>query len=130
MVDKGKKLHVEEVGGWYDCGKVDTLLETNEHLLRHGRGKRPRHLPDHVKIIEPVYIEDSVTLQDVEIGPNVAIEADSTIVGSEIKNSILGKGVRLKNALVHGSVIGDNQVIKEQEIVNAVMDAGEVAPAR
>jgi len=130
MVDQGKKLRVEEVGGWYDCGKVDTLLETNEHLLRHGRGKRPKHLPGHVKIIEPVYIEDSVTLQDVEIGPNVAIEADSTIVGSEIKNSILGRGVRLKNALVHGSVIGDNQVIKEQEVVNSVMDAGEMAPAR
>ena len=130
MVDQGKKLRVEEVGGWYDCGKVDTLLETNEHLLRHGRGKRPKHLPSHVKIIEPVYIEDGVTLQDVEIGPNVAIEADSTIVGSEIKNSILGRGVRLKNALVHGSVIGDNQVIKEQEVVNSVMDAGEMAPAR
>jgi glucose-1-phosphate thymidylyltransferase len=130
MVDQGKKLRVVEVGGWYDCGKVDTLLETNEHLLRHGRGKRPKHLPKHVKITEPVYIEDSVTLQDVEIGPNVAIEADSTIVGSEIRNSILGKGVRLNNALVHGSVIGDNQVIKEQEVVNSVMDAGEVAPAR
>jgi len=130
MVDQGKKLRVEEVGGWYDCGKVDSLLETNEHLLRHGRGKRPKHLPKHVKITEPVYIEDSVTLQDVEIGPNVAIEADSTIVGSEIRNSILGKGVRLNNALVHGSVIGDNQVIKEQEVVNSVMDAGEVAPAR
>jgi len=130
MVDQGKKLRVDEVGGWYDCGKVDSLLETNEHLLRHGRGKRPKHLPKHVKITEPVYIEDSVTLQDVEIGPNVAIEADSTIVGSEIRNSILGKGVRLNNALVHGSVIGDNQVIKEQEVVNSVMDAGEVAPAR
>jgi glucose-1-phosphate thymidylyltransferase len=41
MVDKGKKLFVSEVGGWYDCGKVDTLLETNEHLLKHGRGLKP-----------------------------------------------------------------------------------------
>ncbi|MDP3909209.1 MAG: nucleotidyltransferase family protein, partial [Gemmatimonadales bacterium] len=33
MVDNGKRLVVGEVTGWYDCGKVDTLLETNEHLL-------------------------------------------------------------------------------------------------
>src|SRR5919204_5954159 len=52
MVDQGKKLYVAEVGGWYDCGKVDTLLETNEHLLKHGRGKRPKRLPNGVKIIE------------------------------------------------------------------------------
>ncbi|HYX82793.1 MAG TPA: sugar phosphate nucleotidyltransferase, partial [Gemmatimonadales bacterium] len=130
MVDQGKKLFVADVGGWYDCGKVDTLLETNEHLLKHGRSKRPRRLPEGVKIIEPVYIEDRVTLQDVEIGPNVAIEADSTIVGSEIKHSILGRGVRVDRALVHGSLVGDNQVITEQELVNAVMDEGEVAPAR
>jgi len=130
MVDKGKKLLVSEVGGWYDCGKVDTLLETNEHLLRHGRGKRPKHVPDGVKITDPVYIEDGVTLQDVEIGPNVAIEAGSTIIGSEIKHSILGKGVRVDRSLVHGSLVGDNQVITEQELVSAVMDAGEVAAAR
>jgi glucose-1-phosphate thymidylyltransferase len=130
MVDQGKKLRVAEVGGWYDCGKVDTLLETNDHLLRHGRSKRPRQVPDGVKIIDPVYIEDSVTLQDVEIGPNVAIEADSTIVGSEIKHSILGRGVRVDRSLVHGSLIGDMQVIKEQDLTNVVMDEGEAAPAR
>ena len=87
-------------------------------------------VPEGVKITDPVYIEDSVTLQDAEIGPNVAIEADSTIVGSEIKHSILGRGVRVDRSLVHGSLIGDNQVIKEQELINMVMDAGEVAPAR
>jgi glucose-1-phosphate thymidylyltransferase len=87
-------------------------------------------VPSGVKIIDPVYIEDSVTLQDSEIGPNVAIERDSTIVGSEIRNSILGRGVRVKRALVHGSLVGDDQVITEQELVNAVMDGGEIAAAR
>ena len=37
MVDHGQRLLTASVGGWYDCGKVDTLLETNEHLLRTGR---------------------------------------------------------------------------------------------
>jgi glucose-1-phosphate thymidylyltransferase len=130
MVDQGKKLLVSEVGGWYDCGKVDTLLETNEHLLKHGRGQKPKKLESGVRIQEPVRIEDGVTLKDSTIGPNVTVEAGSTIVGSTVSNSILGKGVQVKNATVTGSVIGDKQVIDGKQIRDSVMDAGEVAAAR
>ena len=130
MVDKGKKLFVSEVEGWYDCGKVDTLLETNEHLLKHGRGKKPSTVPSSVKIKDPVYIEDGVTLEDATIGPNVAVESGSRIVGSTVANSILGRGVQLKKATVRGSVIGDNQVIEGKEVKDSVMDAGELAAAR
>ena len=130
MVDQGKKLLVSEVGGWYDCGKVDTLLETNEHLLKHGRGQRPKKLESGVRIQEPVRIEDGVTLKDSTIGPNVTVEAGSTIVGSTVSNSILGKGVQVKSATVTGSVIGDKQVIDVKQIRDSVMDAGEVAAAR
>ncbi len=130
MVDQGKKLFVSEVGGWYDCGKVDTLLETNEHLLKHGRGKKPSTVPSGVKIKDPVYIEDGVTLEDATIGPNVAVESGSRIVGSTVANSILGRGVQLKKATVRGSVIGDKQVIEGKEVQDSVMDAGELAPAR
>jgi len=130
MVDMGKKLFVSEVGGWYDCGKVDTLLETNEHLLKHGRGKKPSTVPSGVKINDPVYIEDGVTLEDATIGPNVAVESGSRIVGSTVANSILGRDVQLKKATVRGSVIGDKQVIDGKEVKDSVMDAGELAPAR
>jgi len=130
MVDKGKKLFVSEVGGWYDCGKVDTLLETNEHLLKTSRGKKPATMPAGVKIKDPVYIEDGVTLEDATIGPNVAVETGSKIVGSTITNSILGRGVQVKNATVKGSVIGDKQKIEGKEIQDSVMDAGEIAAAR
>src|SRR3989441_9654072 len=130
MVDKGKKLFVSEVGGWYDCGKVDTLLETNQHLLEHGRGKRPAKVAAGVRIKDPVYIEDGITLKDATIGPNVALEAGSTVMGSTIANSILGKGVQVKNAKVEGSVIGDKQVIEGRQVKDSVMDAGEIAAAR
>jgi glucose-1-phosphate thymidylyltransferase len=130
MVDHGKKLFVSEVGGWYDCGKVDTLLETNQHLLEHGRGKRPANAPPGVQIKEPVYIEDGVTLKDATVGPNVSVEAGSSIVGSTIANSILGRGVQVKNATVKGSVVGDQQVIEGRQVQDSVMDAGELAAAR
>ena len=130
MVDKGKRLFVSEVGGWYDCGKVDTLLETNEHLLINGRGLKPGKAESGVRIQEPVRIEDGVTLKNSTIGPNVTIEAGSAIEGSTVVNSILGRGVQVRNAKVKGSVVGDKQRIEDKELTDSVMDAGETAAAR
>src|SRR5438034_255079 len=41
MVEQGRRLLTARVTGWYDCGKVDTLLETNRHLLQRGRALPP-----------------------------------------------------------------------------------------
>ena len=130
MVDRGRKIAVAEVTGWYDCGKVDTLLETNRHLLEHGRARRPRTTPPGVVIKEPVYVEDGVTLRDATIGPNVAIGAGSTVERSTVANSILGDRVRVRGATVVDSLIGDDQVIDGGTVRSSVLDGGELAPAR
>jgi glucose-1-phosphate thymidylyltransferase len=129
MIDHGRRIYAAEVGGWYDCGKVDTLLETNRHLLDNGRARRPA-LGGNVTIREPVYIEDGVSIRESTIGPNVAIEAGSTIVRSTIANSILGRGVRVTGATVRESVVGDDQVIVGREVLRSVADGGEIAAAR
>ena len=87
-------------------------------------------MPADVKIKDPVYIEDGVTLKDATIGPNVSVEAGSTIVGSTIANSIVGRGTRVKNATVEGSLVGDEQTIEGRNVKDSVMDAGELAAAR
>jgi glucose-1-phosphate thymidylyltransferase len=130
MVDRGGRLQVAPVGGWYDCGKVDTLLETNRHLLEHGRAQRPRPVPTGVTLVDPVYIEDGVVLRDSVVGPNVSIEAGSTITGSTVVDSILGRGVRLTGATVRGCVIGDEQTVAQRTLERSVLDAGEVAAAK
>jgi glucose-1-phosphate thymidylyltransferase len=129
MVDRGRRLLTANVGGWYDCGKVDTLLETNEHLLRNGRGLVPAPAPG-VVIREPVRIEPGVTLRDCTIGPNVTIETGSHVEGSTVEHSLLGRDVRLRHAQVKRSVIGDAQVLENRSISDSVMDAGEQALAK
>jgi glucose-1-phosphate thymidylyltransferase len=129
MVDRGRRLFTASVGGWYDCGKVDTLLETNAHLLRHGRGLVPPPAAG-VVLREPVRIEPDVVLRDATVGPNVTIEAGSVIEGSTVSDAILGRNVRVRHARVERSVIGDDQVIEEMQIADSVMDAGEIARAR
>jgi glucose-1-phosphate thymidylyltransferase len=129
MVDHGSKLQVAEVTGWYDCGKVETVLETNHHLLEHGRARVPKPTPG-VTIVPPVHIEEGVTLCDATIGPNVTIEAGSAVRDSTIEDSILGKNVQVTRATVRGSLVGDGQVIEGRTIERCVFDAGELAAAR
>ncbi len=130
MVDRGRRLLTAPVAGWYDCGKVDTLLETNQHLLEHGRARIPSGPCPRCTIVPPVYIEDGVTMHDVTVGPNVSIEAGSFLADSTITNSILGRNVRVVRGIVKDSVVGDDQKIEGKTLQQSVMDAGEIAPAK
>jgi len=82
------------VAGWYDCGKVDNLLETNQHLLEHGSGAAPRvraqAAPSSLRLHR-----DGVTNPRRHGRANVSIEAGSFIAESTIANSILGRNVRV-----------------------------------
>jgi glucose-1-phosphate thymidylyltransferase len=129
MVDRGRRLLTAPVAGWYDCGKVDTLLETNQHLLEHGRARIPSGPCPRCTIIPPVYIEDGVTIHDATVGPNVSIEAGSSVAESTIANSILGRNVRVVRGTVRDSLVGDDQKIEDKVLQQSVMDAGEIAPA-
>jgi len=130
MVDRGRRLLAAPVAGWYDCGKVDTLLETNRHLLEHGRARMPSGPHPRCTIVPPVYIEDGVSINDATIGPNVSIEAGSVVAESTIANSILGRNVRVVRGIVKDSLVGDDQKIEGKTVQQSVMDAGELAPAR
>ena len=129
MVDHGRRLLTAPVRGWYDCGKVDTLLETNRHLLDQGRARIPAGPCPRCTIVPPVYIEDGVTIHDATVGPNVSLEAGSYVTESTIANSILGRNVRVVRGAVRDSLIGDDQVIEGKSIARSVLDAGELVPA-
>jgi glucose-1-phosphate thymidylyltransferase len=112
MIDKGAKLKVIDVEGWYDAGEVGTLLETNRTMLDKGRARRPTSVPAGVKIIDPVYIEDDVTLSASTIGPNVTIGAGSTIDGATLSDTIVGNGATVKRSTLRQSLIGDAAVVE------------------
>jgi glucose-1-phosphate thymidylyltransferase len=120
MVDHGAKIRVEEVKGWYDCGQLETLLDTNRHLLENGRDRAPDG-GRNSRINQPVRIESGVTIEDSEIGPNVTIETGSTVRGSSLRDTIIGSDVTIENAQLHDSLIGDRAVVRG---VNGTVSAG------
>jgi glucose-1-phosphate thymidylyltransferase len=130
MVDRGRRLKVAPVAGWYDCGKVDTLLETNRHLLEQGRSRPPTGPCPRCTILPPVRIEDGVTIHDATVGPNVTLEAGSTVIESAVAESIVGRAARITRATVRGSLVGDGTVIADRELIDSVADLGDIAPAR
>ena len=109
MIEQGKRILTAEVGGWYDCGKLDTLLETNEILLNKGAARR-RDFPGGT-IHDPVYIEDGVTIERSEIGPNVSLEAGTRVTGSTLRHTIVGKESKLTDVRLEGSMLGNRVVV-------------------
>jgi glucose-1-phosphate thymidylyltransferase len=107
MIDKGAKIKVVDVKGWYDAGEQGTLLETNRTILERGAARRPASVPAGVTIVDPVYIEENVTLADSTIGPNVSVGAGSTIEGSELRDTVVGSGSTIRKSRLSSSMIGD-----------------------
>ncbi|HEY8175815.1 MAG TPA: sugar phosphate nucleotidyltransferase [Gemmatimonadaceae bacterium] len=113
MVDKGAKLKVVDVDGWYDAGKLDTLLETNKIMLEKRKmARKPKTLPKDARIVDPVYIEDSVTIRRSTVGPNVSVSAGTVIEDSQLRDVIVGEKSRIVKSELHDSLIGDAVVIE------------------
>ena len=125
MIEKGAKIKVIDVAGWFDAGKIETMLETNEAMLTRGRARRPKSVGDST-IIDPVYIEDNVTLKKSKVGPNVSIGAGSVIDGSEVSNSIVGSNAKITKSVVRNSLIGDDTILEGVKGELTVGDHSEV----
>jgi glucose-1-phosphate thymidylyltransferase len=128
MIEHGKRILTAEVGGWYDCGKLDTLLETNEILLKKGAARRV-DFPG-VTIHDPVYIEDGVTVERSEIGPNVSLEKGTRVTGSTLRHTIVGQEAKLTNVKLEGSMLGNRVVVDGIRGSISLGDDSELTAAR
>lgn len=109
MIESGRRILTAEVGGWYDCGKLDTLLETNGILLGKGHARR-RDFPG-VTIHDPVLIEDGVTVERSTIGPNVTLEAGTHVTDSTLSHTLVGRDARISGSTLGQSMLGNSVVI-------------------
>jgi glucose-1-phosphate thymidylyltransferase len=125
MIDRGSRIRVEEVDGWYDCGQPETLIETNRHLLETTRGRKPDGSRG-VKVHAPVRIEEGVTLEDAEIGPNVTIETGSTVRGARIRDTLIGPNTTIERSELHDSIIGGHVQLSGVRGSVSVADHSEV----
>jgi glucose-1-phosphate thymidylyltransferase len=127
MVDQGAKLKVVDVEGWYDAGKLDTLLETNKIMLEKRKmARRPKNLPKDARIVDPVYIEDGVTIRRSTVGPNVSVSAGSVIEDSKVRDAIIGEKARIVGSELHDSIVGDEVVLEGFKGTGTIGDHSEL----
>lgn len=111
MIERGRRILAAPVGGWYDCGQLGTTLETNGILLAQGAARHPAVGPD-VTLVEPVLIEDGCTIARSTIGPNVTLEAGSTVTDSTVRDSIIGARATIAGCALHEAMLGDDVTVR------------------
>lgn len=113
MIKRGAQFKSFKVKNWFDCGKKETLLESNATLLKKFGGviQGQENFKDTI-IIPPVSIGVGCDISNSIIGPHVAIGANTTIKHSIVRESIIGSYTNLFEVVLDNSLIGSDASVK------------------
>ena len=112
MIQQGAKFKSFKVDNWFDCGKKETILESNATLLKKFGGEITNNQQfENTVIIQPVRIAANCTIKNSIIGPNVAIGENATIDNSVLKDCIIGSYTKLNEVMLNNSLIGSDATI-------------------
>ncbi len=111
MIDHGARLYTAEVGGWFDCGKTETVLDTNRVMLERGHGGELT-VPESVEIEGDVAIADGAVVTDSRLGPNVSVGAGSTVQACTLVDTIVGESSVLEGCELKDSIVGDHAILR------------------
>ncbi len=106
MVEKKAKITTFPIEGWYDCGKIDALLKTNQYLLKEKSTTTRTIIRGTNVIIPPAFISTSAKVSNSIIGPFASIGDDTIIDHSIIENSIISDNSSIRNIQLTESIIG------------------------
>lgn len=124
MIDDGARFVAEPVAVWEDCGKPETVLQTNRYLLDHGRA----HVgpTEGSIIVPPVYIDDTASVVNSIIGPYVSIAAGAVVRDSIVRDSIINSHALINSATLQNSLIGDDATVQGDFRELNVGDSSEI----
>lgn len=114
MSEDGVEFKTAAIKEWLDCGKPETLIETNAKVLE------ANHFVDESaeivdsEIIAPCFIEKGAKISGSKIGPNVSIFKNCAIDGSELNNSIIDQDCHIKSSNLKEAIIGKSCIIESQ----------------
>jgi glucose-1-phosphate thymidylyltransferase len=106
MIERGLKMRTQAIDVWLDLGTIENTLETNRYLLAHGRDNTKSIDRKNIRILPPVFIHESATVDNSTIGPYASIGTDCIISNSRVEDSILEAGAVVDGAALKSSFIG------------------------
>lgn len=116
MLKNSERMKTYNVDGWLDCGKPETLLETNAYLLK--KFNRKYNIKGSI-LKSPVFIGKNSLIDNCLIGPDVTIGDNCVIKDCIIENSIIDSNNYIENVILQNSIIGKNcKVIQKKMTFN------------
>ncbi len=116
MIDAGERFAPYNIGGWFDCGKPETLLATNRELLDRHPPKIDATGAD-TKFITPVFVGADCVIKNSIIGPHVSLSSGVTVRDAVIRNSIIGDQATVSGFVLEGSIIGPGARVEAAPVV-------------
>src|SRR5438132_3541568 len=109
MIEQGAEFTTFPVDGWYDCGKTETLLETNRVLLDKLSGRR--EIEGSV-VHPPVSVAPDAEIENCILGPHASIASGAKLKNAGVRDSIINENAVVENILIEGSVVGESAVVR------------------
>jgi glucose-1-phosphate thymidylyltransferase len=113
MLAKGKEFYTAPIQEWLDCGKHETLLETNAYLCANYQATQGNQVEySNSTIIPPCIIAPGAKITNSVIGPNVMIASGAEVDSCEIKESVIDKRCYLKACNISHSIISNDSKLE------------------
>lgn len=117
MIEGGEEFTTFEVSGWFDCGKPETLLATNRHLL--ARASNPETDRPGVIVNQPSFIDPGAVVENSIVGPHATIAEGAVVRDAIVVDSIIGARATVERTMLRESIVGsDARVNGELRVVN------------
>ncbi|HEY5406056.1 MAG TPA: sugar phosphate nucleotidyltransferase [Ginsengibacter sp.] len=116
MIEGGEKFKSFKVENWFDCGKKETLLQSNAILLqKFGGSISESNKFENTIFIPPVSIAEGCDIKNSIIGPHVAMGENTIVNYSIITTSIIGSFSKLYDVVLDDSLIGSDTEIRGEK---------------
>lgn len=127
MIENGERFVPYEIRDWFDCGKPETLLETNRQLLDRRGGTSGREAGwKHAAIVPPVHLEEGCVIENAVVGPHVSLAKGATIRDAVVRDSIIAQGASVEGLVLERSIIGPEVRVRRRPAVLNLGDNSEM----
>ncbi|MDQ2720110.1 MAG: sugar phosphate nucleotidyltransferase [Bacteroidota bacterium] len=113
MITGGSRFKSFKVENWFDCGRKESLLQSNSILLQKFGGTiAESNKFENTIFVPPVSIAEGCDIKNSIIGPHVAMGENTIVHSSIIKDSIIGSFSKLYDVMLDDSLIGNDTEVK------------------